>query len=243
MWEDASRTRVDKDLMRLMRRNGCQSLYIGYETIDEATAKGWHKGYRKSDVSLVERLSTDTRILSENGIWIHGMFVVGPQHKQTPVDGIVQFAARNKVNSIQISCLTPFPGTPLFDEYRPHLLFREFPGDWDFFDGTHCLYTHGQIGIEDFQDVLYDAHQKFYRVGGWNDRSLRMVMARRISPIGKFLELRQTAKLAGQAMRAWRAEIEDYRLKIRDRLAQRDDQRKAGTYAAEADTKVVTVNV
>ncbi len=243
MWEDAKRTKLDKDLMRLMRRNGCQSLYIGYETIDEATAKGWHKGYRQGDVSLVERLSTDTRILVENGIWIHGMFVVGPQHKQTHVDGIVEFAARNKINSAQLSCLTPFPGTPLFDEYRPHLLFRDFPADWDFFDGTHCLYTHSHIGIENFQDVLFDAHQKFYRVGGWNDRSIRMILARRVSAIGKFLELRQTAKLAGQAMRAWREEIEDYRIKIRQRLAARDEEQKAGTYVREADTKVVTVNV
>ncbi len=242
MWEDASRTRLDKDLMRLMRRGGAQSLYIGYETIDEATAKGWKKGYQKGDVSLAERLATDTKLIVENGIWIHGMFVVGPQHKQTHVDGILEFGQRNKINSIQLSCLTPFPGTPLFDEYRPHLLFRKFPGDWDFFDGTHCLYDHSHLGIENFQDVLFDAHRRFYRTN-LNGRSFRAVLSRKMSFTSKLLEMLQTSRLSGRAMKGWRVEIEVFRKIIQERKAEREQAKRDGTYVAAADTKVVTVDV
>ena len=242
MWEDASRQRLDKDLIRLMRRGGAQSFYIGYETIDEATAKGWKKGYRGGE-SLEHRLATDTRILEDNGFWIHGMFVVGPQHRQRHVDGIVNFAVRHKINSLQVSCLTPFPGTPLFDEYRPHLIFKDFPGDWDFFDGTHCVYDHSQLGAENFQDVLYKAHERFYRLGGWNGRSIRAVLSRRMAFTSKLLEFVQTAKLAGQAMSAWRDEIEDFRGILRHRLARRAAEKQAGSYVSDVDAKVITVNV
>ncbi|MHC4563457.1 MAG: B12-binding domain-containing radical SAM protein [Planctomycetota bacterium] len=241
-WEDRSRTKLDKDLLRLMRRGGAQAFYIGYETIDEATAKGWKKGYRTGE-SLVDQLTDDTRILGENGFWIHGMFVIGPQHHQTHVNGVVDFAVRNKINSLQVSCLTPFPGTPLFDEYRPHLIFKNFPSDWDFFDGTHCVYDHSHLGAENFQDVLYEAHNRFYRNGGWNDRSLRSIFSRKMSVTSKILELVQTGRIASKMQKAWREEIEDFRGVLRTRLAHRDDARANGTYVSDVDAKVITVDV
>jgi radical SAM superfamily enzyme YgiQ (UPF0313 family) len=238
-WEDNSRRRLDKDLLRLMRRGGAQSFYIGYETIDEATAAGWKKGYRGAQ-SLPERLAMDTKILEENGFWIHGMFVLGPQHRETHVKGIVDFAAANKINSLQISCLTPFPGTPLFDEYRPHLIFHDFPNDWDFYDGTHCVYDHGYFGPDVFQDVLYDAHKRFYRVGGWNSRSIRAVLGRRMSMSGKILEFIQTGKVAMTMMKAWEEEIADFKKIVADRMTLRAE---TGSSATDKDHKVITVDV
>ena len=242
-WEDNSRRRLDKDMLRLMRYGGAQAFYIGYETIDDATAKGWKKGYRGAD-SLKHRLEQDTKILSENGFWIHGMFVVGPQHRQSHVDGIVNFAVANKINSLQISCLTPFPGTPLFDDYRPHLIFNRFPGDWDFYDGTHCVYDHSQLGAENFQDVLYEAHNRFYRLGGWNGRSIRAILSRKMSFTSKLLELLQTGKTATRIQKAWGEEIEQFRHILRERLAEQDQARRDGTYQADpTNAKVITVNV
>jgi len=59
----------------------------------------------------------------------------------------------------------------------------------------------------------------------------------------KILELVQTSRLSGRAMKGWRAEIEDYRQIVRERLAERTEAERSGTYVREADTKVVTVNV
>jgi len=242
-WEDAARRRLDKDMLRLMRRGGAQSFYIGYETLDEATAKGWKKGYRGAD-SLVHRLQQDTRILEENGFWIHGMFVIGPQHCQSDVDRIVDFAVANKINSLQISCLTPFPGTPLFDQYRPHLVFNHFPEDWDFYDGTHCVYGHSHLGMENFQNVLYDAHKRFYKLGGWNSRSIRAVLSRKMSFTGKLLELYQTGKIAARMQKAWREEIDDFSRIVQDRLVQQAQAKRNGTYENDpTHAKVITVDV
>ena len=242
-WEDNSRRRLDKDMLRLMRRGGAQAFYIGYETIDEATAKGWKKGYRGAN-SLEERLRQDTRILEENGFWIHGMFVIGPQHRQSHVDAIVDFAVKNKINSLQISCLTPFPGTPLFDEYRPHLIFDRFPADWDFYDGTHCVYDHSRLGAENFQDVLFEAHKRFYALGGWNGRSIRSILSRKMSFTGKVLEMVQTGLIAARLQKAWREEISQFGEILRDRLAEHAQAKREGTYeAGRTDAKVITVDV
>lgn len=70
-------------MLKAMHKAGANLLFIGYETLDEATAKNWHKGYGGRQ-SLEERMVQDTRILHDAGIWVHGMFVFGPDTRLPP---------------------------------------------------------------------------------------------------------------------------------------------------------------
>jgi len=204
-WLDGSRRRRDEDLLRVLRRAGGDVLYVGYETIDDATAKHWNKGYR-GDTSLKVRLREDTRILHESGFWIHGMFVLGPQHTKQTADDIVHFARVNQIESIQISVLTPFPGTPLFQEMRPHLVFSDFPTDWNYFDGTHCVYNNSRLGIAGLQKTLIEAHRRFYSWGGLSLRRIRAVLEQRTSPFEKLAHIWANARTARTILRQWREE-------------------------------------
>ncbi|MFQ5807067.1 MAG: B12-binding domain-containing radical SAM protein [Phycisphaerae bacterium] len=204
-WLDRARRHRDEDLLRGMRAAGGDVLYIGYETIDETTAKQWHKGYGGHG-SLKSRLMEDSRVLHENGFWIHGMFVLGPQHTRRTADQIVAFARRSELETLQISILTPFPGTPLMEQMRPHLVLDDFPADWDYYDGTHCVYNHSRLGIEGFQRTVLDAHRRFYGWGGWSLRRLRAVTGQRIPIVEKLSQLWSNAATARTTLRSWKAE-------------------------------------
>jgi len=204
-WLDARRRRLDESLLEAMHKAGGDVLYIGYETIDDATAREWHKGYR-GDRPLRERLLEDTHILHSSGFWIHGMFVLGPQHTSDTADGIVRFARQAKIESIQISILTPLPGTALFREMQPHLVFRNFPADWDYYDGTHCVYNHSRLGIEGIQKALLDAHARFYRWGGLSLRRIRALVEQKIPIMDKLALFWGHARLARTTLRKWRDE-------------------------------------
>ncbi len=160
-WTD-SRSRRDDELLVAMQRSGGNVLYIGYETIDEKTAKQWRKGYLGNS-SLPHRLREDTRTLHKCGFWIHGMFILGPEHGESDINQIVRFASRAGIESLQLSILTPLPGTPLFEQMRDKLIFADFPADWNYYDGTHCVYHHGLMGIAGLQLALLKAHLRFYR--------------------------------------------------------------------------------
>ncbi len=111
-WKDpARRSQCDRPLLDAMRRSGGDVMFIGYETIEEDVARRWRKGYQGAG-SLAERSAEDTRILHDAGFWIHGMFVAGPEQDEGGVDRIVDFARRNRIESLQISALTPFPARP-----------------------------------------------------------------------------------------------------------------------------------
>jgi anaerobic magnesium-protoporphyrin IX monomethyl ester cyclase len=215
-WLDRARRRRDDELLRGMRKAGGDVLYIGYETIDEHTAEQWHKGYGGRG-SLKSRLMEDSRILHDNGFWIHGMFVLGPQHTRRTADQIVGFARRTELETLQISILTPFPGTPLMEQMRPYLVLNNFPGDWDYYDGTHCVYGHSRLGIEAFQKTVLEAHRRFYSWGGWSLRRLRALAAQRVPILDKLGQLWCQAATARTTLRSWQEETRSFLETVRAR--------------------------
>ena len=161
-WEDpASRTKLDTRLLAGMRDSGVDLLFIGYETLDERTAKDWNKGYKGTD-ALVSRFEQDTRVLHDHGVWVHGMFVFGPQHDAATFRAILDFVNRNRIDSIQISLLTPFPGTAMMEQMKSGLIFTNFPDDWRFFDGAHATYHHRTMGIRALHEAMISAHRSYY---------------------------------------------------------------------------------
>lgn len=208
-WTGGERKNLDTHLLRAMQRAGCDVLYIGYETIDESTARRWRKGYRGGG-SLETRLHEDTRILHENGFWIHGMFILGPTNTDKIPGRIVDFARRENIETIQISILTPFPGTVLMEQLRPHLIFTDYPADWDYYDGSHCVYGHGRLGVEGLQQAVLNAHRRFYGWSGWSGRWVRALLEQPIPARDKLIQLWSTARVARTMLRQWRKETKKF---------------------------------
>lgn len=211
-WVSASRDQVDQPLLGAMRQGGAHVLYIGYETVDEETASEWHKCYRGKG-PLRERLLKETEVLHDSGFWIHGMFVFGPRHSERTADQIVEFARESKLESIQISVLTPLPGTPLMEEMRPHLVFTDYPDDWDYYDGAHCVYDHSRLGIRGVQETVLQAHRNFYRGYGWRLRRIRDGLRERVSVPDRLALLYSNARVARRTLKQWEKEINSF-LKI-----------------------------
>ncbi len=209
-WVDSLRKKRDDELLTALRRAGGDVLYVGYETIDDSTARSWKKGYRGSG-SLEARLREDTKILHESGFWIHGMFIVGPHNTPKAARRIANFACCNGIESIQISILTPLPGTPMMEKIRPHLIFTDFPADWDFYDGTHCVYDHGRLGVKELQQAIMKAHRGFYTWGGWSGvRRLRSLLQQRMPVLDKLAHVWRNAGIARTTLREWRKEMKEF---------------------------------
>lgn len=218
-WTDSTRTRRDEDLLHAMENAGCLGLLLGYETLDDDTAKEWNKGYLPAGGKLESRLFEDTRILHVHGIWSYGMFVLGPRHDRRTTDRILRFARRSELHSLQVSMLTPFPGTPLFDKMRPHLFLTDFPGDWDFYDGAHCTFNNGKLTPEEYQRLVLEVHKQFYRLGGWTPRSLRTVANRSIAIQDKVMDYVARVVKNRDVFNRWEVESDAYIDMIRQRGA------------------------
>lgn len=80
------------------------------------------------------------------------MMIGGRQDRREDYEGVLRLCDELKVSAHPVMT-TPFPGTELYDMYRPYLI----PGlDWDAFDGNHAVFTHDdpEMSVEFREDAI-----------------------------------------------------------------------------------------
>ena len=156
------------------------------------------------------------------------MFVAGPEQDEDSVDRIVRFAKRNHIESIQISALTPFPGTATFEQSKNRLLFTSFPEDWALYDGMHALCDNTRMGIERFQRKLFEAHRAFYRNCAFSLSRAGKFFRGPGSLFQKLRLIRDNARLPKRLFAAWEKEMQDFLRRVAA-MKRRLPQDSAGT--------------
>ncbi|MFA5038657.1 MAG: radical SAM protein [Candidatus Omnitrophota bacterium] len=149
---DAAR---DPELLELMSRAGCELVCVGFESINPETLKAYQKN------QTLEEIIRAIRSFHLKKIKIHGMFVLGGEtDDRNTVLETVKFAVRQKIETIQLMILTPFPGTKVHETLQAQK--RIFTKDWRFYDGQHIVFTPSRLSAKDLQTTVLHAYRKFY---------------------------------------------------------------------------------
>ncbi len=109
-------TRVDclgDTLLEKMRASGCAGLLVGVETGDEQVMH-LREGKKGLTVPKLAHLREKTRQL---GIRLHFLLIVGlPQETRESLVATYDLIQRYKPDTIGVTIITPYPGTPLHEE-------------------------------------------------------------------------------------------------------------------------------
>ena len=102
----------DAELVRLMRRSGCISALVGFESLDidnlRELKKPWNVKWQSYDEAI--------GVFRRAGIMLYGTFVLGCDTDTADSFGrLVEFSLRNKFLLANFNPLTPMPGSPLFE--------------------------------------------------------------------------------------------------------------------------------
>jgi radical SAM superfamily enzyme YgiQ (UPF0313 family) len=96
--------------VKLMAESGCKALFIGFESIDEATVR--HTGKRQNRPAEYREVM---QMLHEHGISTWGSFVFGFDTDDPEVfDRTVEFGIEMRLTMALFAILTPYPGTKLY---------------------------------------------------------------------------------------------------------------------------------
>ncbi|RJQ50666.1 MAG: radical SAM protein [Nitrospiraceae bacterium] len=134
-WSAQVRTDIAKDLelVELMAKAGCFSVYIGFESINPKTLALYNKGQG------IEDIENSIRLMKKHSINIHGMFVLGSDTDDIQtIRNTQKFAKKLDIDSIQFMMLTPLPGTPVFEEIKAQ--GRLLHTDWSRYDAHHAVF-------------------------------------------------------------------------------------------------------
>lgn len=103
---------VDRDMLRAMARAGCRLIMYGIESADEGILGNLNK-----EISI-DRIREVIRWTREAGIGTLGFFMIGsPGESAETVERTMRLARELKLDHIQVTKTTPFPGTELYERY------------------------------------------------------------------------------------------------------------------------------
>jgi radical SAM superfamily enzyme YgiQ (UPF0313 family) len=119
----------DLELVALMRDAGCRQVLIGLESPRPEALEGIELRSNWKRKRFHTYRENVTRLQS-HGIGVIGCFIVGLDHQGPEVFGqVLHYARELGLADVQVTFLTPFPGTPLYDRLlREGRLTR--PGEW-----------------------------------------------------------------------------------------------------------------
>ena len=145
----------DPELVRLMKKAGCHTVYIGFESVNPDALEDMKKK------QTVAEIASAVKVFRRHRIHIHGMFVLGfDQDDWKSVRKTVRFAKRARLTSTQFLILTPLPGSAFYDRITAENRIRFH--DWALYDAHHAVFQPARFSLPDLQKAQSFAHRKFY---------------------------------------------------------------------------------
>lgn len=105
----------DDELLELMRAAGCRQVLIGLESPTLGPLEGveLHGNFK---ARRWKTMQAAVRKIQSHGITVDGCFILGLDGQTAEVfQQVLDFALETPLYEVQITVLTPFPGTPLYD--------------------------------------------------------------------------------------------------------------------------------
>jgi len=149
----------DRALLRLLRRSGCKGLFVGFESVSEASIREMGKSHNK-----VKEYKEAVKILHDHGITVEGAFIFGfDSDDESVFERTLQFCFDSGIDLVQFAILTPFPGTRLFRKLDRE--GRILTYDWSKYNMSNVVFRPRRMSPERLREGWLDAYRKFY--GGW----------------------------------------------------------------------------
>ncbi|MGD9032695.1 MAG: radical SAM protein [Desulfobacteraceae bacterium] len=162
----------DEHLLDLAVQAGCTFVFIGFETIDSKTLQDMKKGVNLRTGVENYRKVVDT--FHKHGIGVFGAFIIGNDYESPAYyKELSQFLIHSGIDSVQISVLTPLPGTGLMEQMKKEnrLVYQNFPQDWNKYRFSYMVHEPGGVKVDTIyagnnfiKDRLYSFPRYQYRI-------------------------------------------------------------------------------
>jgi radical SAM superfamily enzyme YgiQ (UPF0313 family) len=184
----------DPALCDAIARSGCRQLLIGLESPGERALRGveqradWKAGRAHDYARSLHELQS-------RGVTVNGCFVLGlDDHGPEIFAQVLDFAERNALWEVQITVLTAFPGTPLFERLEREGRIVE-PRRWDLCTLFDVNFEPAGMSREQLRAGLRWLSERLYSDAAQRRRRREFLARRRAAR--SVLPLARPARMAG----------------------------------------------
>jgi radical SAM superfamily enzyme YgiQ (UPF0313 family) len=146
----------DAEGLALAQEAGCVGMLVGFETFNGDNLKDFHKGINRKNL---ERYQTLVRGFQRQGISIFGGFIIGADaDDENTVAATAMKAVQVGIDTIQITNLTPLPGTKMYDRYldEGRIFATDYPRDWERYTFVETVYHPRHMTAQRLDEVIYE---------------------------------------------------------------------------------------
>ncbi|MFP4217220.1 MAG: B12-binding domain-containing radical SAM protein [Phycisphaerae bacterium] len=146
----------DPEALRLAYRAGCRGMLVGFESFNETSLEKYQVKYKSNLVSQYKRLVDG---FHSAGLAVFGGFIIGAdEDDENTVAETALKAVQVGVDIIQITNLTPLPGTRLFDRWLEEgkIFATDFPEDWERYTFVETVFTPDGMSPKRLDETMYE---------------------------------------------------------------------------------------
>jgi radical SAM superfamily enzyme YgiQ (UPF0313 family) len=150
----------DEELLDLLADSGCRQLLIGFESPTASDLCGldtrdWKRRQSDRYLDAIDRIQS-------RGVSVNGCFILGlDEHTPESFSQLKEFIDRSGLLEVQLTVLTPFPGTPLYRRLQQEgrLLSDRF---WDRCTLFDVNYRPKRMSVADLESGLQSLFREVY---------------------------------------------------------------------------------
>jgi len=146
----------DAEGLELAYKAGCRGMLIGFETFNRETLQDYHKGINRNNLSRYKQLIDG---FHRAGISVFGGFIIGADQddEETVAETALQ-AVQLGIDTIQITNLTPLPGTKMYDRYMKEgrIFATNYPQDWERYTFVETVYHPRRMSAQKLDEIIYE---------------------------------------------------------------------------------------
>lgn len=159
----------DAELLDLMRKSGCRQVLIGLESPDRQALSGVELRHDFKARRACDYAAAIAEIQSHR-ITVNGCFVLGlDTHGPDIFERVLDFANATALFDVQITILTAFPGTPLYDRLLREGRIRERKR-WDLCTLFDVNYEPARMSPQQLREGIYWLSERLYGEAATKER-------------------------------------------------------------------------
>lgn len=163
-WSCNARVQLGLETMKLMKKSGCRSLLVGFESGSQDVLNGMRKGNK---LPIYEQFMNDTRRAE---LLVNGTFLVGcPGENKKTMRATIELAKRLKPDVAQFFPVMVYPGTAMYDDYQQKgYIDSDNFRDWINEEGFHnCVIDLPEVSAKEMVMFCDIARKEFYLRPGY----------------------------------------------------------------------------
>ncbi len=152
----------DEELMYLAAKSGCVGVFIGFES---PTPAGLVEIGKRFNLAKARDLPACVRRIRRHNIMVVGSFMIGLDVDRKGIGRhVADTASDYGVDNLNVSFLTPLPGTRLWAEMKEEgrIPLDRFPDDWKYYTLTYPTARYKGLSLEDVIEEMTTCNRRFY---------------------------------------------------------------------------------